>query len=99
MIEQTHRCFYCPNSYLHEDVRNWHLLRCKSRNKILEEFKNLYLTCTQCGKKATRYDNLQRHVKSCDTKSKLKKFDCPICPKKFAQKTNMYRHMKKHKNE
>ena len=96
---QKFDCFYCPNSYESDENRSFHLLECESRLNILEEFKNLFNSCTNCGTKFTRHDNLERHVTTCQSKKETKKFQCCHCPKKFAHKPNLYRHQKSHRND
>ena len=96
---QTFDCFYCPNNFESEENRTFHLLECESRLNILEEFRNLFNSCTNCGTKFSRHDNLQRHVTTCQSKTETKKFQCCQCPKKFAHKPNLYRHQKSHRND
>ena len=71
---QKFDCFYCPNSYESKETLTFHLLECGSRLNILEEFKNIFNSCTNCGTKFSRYDNLQRHVTTCQSKKETKKF-------------------------
>ena len=95
---QKFDCFYCSNSYESEEHMKFHLLECESRQNILEEFKNLFNSCTNCGTKFTRYDHLQRHVTTCQSRKETKMFQCYHCQKTFANKLKLYRHQKCHRN-
>ena len=95
---QKFDCFYCSNSYESEEHMKFHLLECESRQNILEEFKNLFNSCTNCGTKFTRYDHLQRHVTTCQSRKETKMFQCYHCQKTFANKPKLYRHQKCHRN-
>ena len=77
---QFYKCTnkYCTNTYLDEEIRDWHSNRCR--------------ICPHCGIKNSRLDNLKRHVITCKSRMDLNEFKCDQCTKTFAHKTSMYRH-------
>ena len=99
MADKLVSCPYCKCSFLDKDSWNFHLTSCTVRKKLLDEFKDLHITCTNCHAKFPSTYLLQKHAASCG-KIVSKDFQCAKCIKAFCYKSSLRRHEKTHhKNE
>lgn len=82
-------CPICGNSYTNNSCLTNHMKIHESPASLNGADTRTLHECSDCGKKFTRKDHMQRHKNS---HSGIRPFQCDICLKSFSRKDNLVKH-------